>query len=201
MRIIFFMDNMKLKRNALIVLVLGLIVAISGYVTPMVYWSHYTAHHGSIGLIGAADNPPSYLFALYAMFGGLPLVLVILGITLFVSAAFCLLFSKTVKIHCNSKSSAISLGLSGVGVLGLICAFIWFTIVSFGEMPKHPIEYPVSILLGILCAFAFVVLLVLYFKVRRTNWSTKGFVIDVLTGIVYLPAFFFMFAYLSEIVT
>lgn len=191
---------MKLKRNALIVLVLGLVIAISGYVTPMVYWSNYTAHHGSIGLIGAADNPPSYWFALYAMFGGLPLVLVILGITLFVSSAFCLLLSKTVKTHCNIKTSAISLALSGVGVLGLICAFKWFTIVTFHEMGKYPIEYPVSILLGILCAIVFVVLLVLYFKVRRMNWSIKGFVMDVLTGIVSLPAFFCMFAYLSEIV-
>lgn len=192
---------MKLKRNALIVLALGLIVAISGYVTPVVYWSHYTAHHGSIGLIGAADNPPSYLFALYAMFGGLPLVLVILGITLFVSAAFCLLFLKTVKAHCSIKTSAISLALSGIGVLGFICAFKWLTIVTFHEREKYPIQYPVSILLGILCAVAFVVLLVLYFKVRRTNWSMKGFVMDVLTGIVYLPAFFFVFAYLSEIVS
>ena len=192
---------MKWKRNALIVLVLGLIVAISGYVTPMVYWSHYTAHHGSIGLIGAADNPPSYLFALYTMYDGLPLVIFVLGITLFVSSGFCLLFSKTIKTYCNSKSSAISLGLSAAGVLGLICAFMWFTIVTFHEMEKYPIAYPVSILLGILCAVAFVVLLVLYFEVRRMNWSIKGFIIDVLTGIVYLPAFFFVFAYLSEIVS
>lgn len=191
---------MKLKRNALIVLVLGLIVAIFGYVTPMVYWSHYTAHHGSIGLIGAADNPPSYWFSLYAMYDGLPLVLFILGIALFVSAAFCLLFSKTVKAHCSIKTSAISLALSGVGVLGFICAFKWFTIVTFHEMEKYPIAYPFSILLGILCAVAFVVLLVLYFKVRRRNWSIKGFVMDVLTGVVYLPAFFCVLAYLSEIV-
>lgn len=192
---------MKLKRISLIVLVIGLVIAISGYVTPMVYWSYYTAHHGSIGLIGAADNPPSYWFALYAMFGGLPLVLFVLGITLFVSSGFCLLFSKTVKRHCNIKTSAISLALSGIGVLGFICAFKWCTIVTFHEREKYPIQYPVSILLGILCACAFVVLLVLYFKVRRMNWSIKGFAMDVLTGIVHLPAFFFMFAYLSEIVT
>lgn len=194
-------EDMKFKRISRIVLVLGLVIAISGYVTPLVYWNHYTPHNGSIGLIGAAEDPPTYWFALYAMFGGLPLVLFILGITLFVSSGFCLLFSKTVKTHCAVKSSAMSLGLSAVGVLGLICAFVWFTIVYFDEMARHPIEYPVSILLGILCAWAFVILFVLYFKERRKNWSIKGFVIDVLTGIVYLPAFYFVFAYLSEIIT
>lgn len=191
---------MKLKQNALLILILGFIILLIGALMPLVCWKNYAEHYGSIGLIGAADNPPSYWFALYAMFDGLPLVLVILGITLFISSAFCLLLSKMVKVHCDIKTFAISLGLSGIGTLGLICAFSWLTMVSFDEMAKHPIEYPVSVLLGILCTIAFVILLVLYFKVRRMNWSMKGFVIDVLTGIVYLPTFFCVFAYLYQII-
>ena len=75
-----------------------------------------------------------------------------------ISAGFCLLFSKTVIAHCTIKTSVISIGLSGIGALGLVCAFLWFTIVSYHEMSKHPVEYPVSILLGMICFIAFSIL-------------------------------------------
>jgi len=68
-------------------------------------------------------------------------------------------------------------------------------------MSKHPIEYPVSIFLGVLSFVAFVGLIFLYFKERKTNWSVKGIIIDVLTYAVYLPTFFFAVSWLYEIVT
>ena len=191
---------MKLKRNSLIVLILGFFILILGFIIPIFYWSNYTSNNGATGIIGGADTP-TYTFMLSALFEGLPFVLVLLGISLVVSSFFCLLFSKTVKIHCNINSSAISLVLSGVGALGLVCAFIWFTIVSFGEISKHLFEYPVIVLLGVLCFFAFIILIALYFKARKLNWSIKGIIIDVLTSVVYLPTFFFAFAYLYEIIT
>ncbi len=189
---------MKLKVNALIILILGVLMSALGFIAPIVYWNNYTLHNGVVGIIGGADTP-TYTFMLSALFDGLPFVLILLGISLVVSSVFCLLFSKTVRKHCNIKTSIISLGLSGVGALGLVCSFLWFSIVSFGEMSKHPIKYPVSILLGIVCFFAFVVLIAIYLKLRKINWSIKGFIIDVLTSIAYLPAFFFLFSYLYEI--
>jgi len=191
---------MNLKRNALIILILSVLISASGFITPIVYWSHYTLHNGAIGIIGGTDAP-TYTFMLSALFGGLPFVLVLLGISFAVSSGFCLLFSNTVKKHCSINTSVISLGLSSVGALGLVCAFLWFSIVSFGEMSKHPIAYPVSILLGIVCFFAFAVLIAVYLKLRKTNWSIKGFIIDVLTSVIFLPTFFFIFAYLYEVVT
>ena len=191
---------MKLKRNALIVLILGFFISILGFLTPIVCWNIYPFHKGAIGIIGGADAP-TYIFMLSALFGDLPFTLVLLGISLIVSSAFCLLFSKTVIAHCNITTSAISLALSGVGALGLACGFICFAIASLGNVSKYPIEYPVSAWLGVLCFFAFVVLVVLYFEARKTNWSIKGIIIDVLTSIVYLPVFFFVFAYLYEKIT
>ena len=85
-----------------------------------------------------------------------------------------LLFSNTVKKHCNINTSTISLVLSGVGALGLVCVFVWISIVSFHEMSKHPIEYPISVFLGIVCFFTFIVLIIIYLKLRKTNWSIKG---------------------------
>ena len=165
-----------------------------GFITPLVYWTNYTSKNGAVGIIGGADAP-TYTFMLSALFDGLPFVLILLGISLVVSAGFCLIFSNTVKKHCNIYTSVISLGLSGVGALGLVCAFLWFSIVSFGEMSKNPIEYSVSILLGIVCFFAFVVLIAIYLKSRKINWSIKGFCIDIFTSIIYLPTFFFVFSY------
>lgn len=185
---------MKLKRNALIILILGILMSVLGFITPIVYWKNYTSQNGSIGIIGGA-GAPTYTFMLSTLFDELPFVLILLGISFVVSAGFCLIFSNTVKKHCNINTSVISLGLSGVGALGLYCAFLWFTIVSFHEMSKHPIEYPVSILLGIVCLFAFVVLIAVYLKLRKINWSIKGFCIDILTSIIYLPTFFFVFSY------
>lgn len=191
---------MNLKRNAWIILILGVLMSVLGFIAPIIYWKSYTSQNGAIGIIGGADAP-TYKFMLSAIFDGLPFVLICLGICLVISCVFCLVFSKTVRKHCNISTSVISLGLSGVGALGLVCAFMWFTIVSFGEMSRHPIQYPVSILLGNICFFVFIVLMVIYFKLRKTNWSIKGFVIDVLTSVLYLPAFFFAFGYLHEILT
>ncbi len=191
---------MNLKRNALMILILGVLMSVLAFIAPIVYWNNYTLHNGAIGIIGGTDAP-TYTFMLSALFDGLPFVLILLGISLVVSSVFCLLFSNTVKKHCNINTSIITLGLSSVGALGLVCAFLWFSIVSFGEMSKHPIEYPVSILLGIVCFFTFIVLIAIYLKLRKINWSIKGFIIDVLTSVIYLPTFFFVFAYLYEITT
>ena len=185
---------MKLKRNAIVLLILGAIIFLAGIMVPIISMKIYTAQHGAIGIIGGADTPTMYFMA-FRLMNGLPFVAILFGITLIVSAGFCLIFSNTVKKHCNINTSVISLGLSGFGALGLICAFLWFSIVSFGETLKNPIEYPVSILLGIVCFFAFLVLIVVYLKLRKTNWSIKGFCIDILTSIIYLPAFFFVFSY------
>lgn len=190
---------MKLKRNSLLVLFLGFTVSFIGFIMPLIYWKSYISNNGAIGIIGGADAP-TYTFMLSALFDGLPFVLVILGIILVVSSVFCLLFPNVIKKHCNINTSIISLGLSILGALGLVCAFLWFSIVSFGEMSKRPIEYHVSVLIGIISFFGFIFLIALYLKTRKKNWSIKGIVIDVFTSIVYLLAFFFIFSYLYGLV-
>ena len=186
---------MKLKQSSLLALIFGLVSLLSGLAAPIIYLNNHTSQHGAIGIIGGA-GAPSYTFTLSALFNGLPLVLVILGTVLVVSALFCLLFSKTVKTHCTKATSATALGLSCIGAAGLLCAFTWFAIVSFGKMAEHPIKYPVSTLLGIICICAFAALIALYCKIRRKKWSVIGFLIDILTSIVYLPTLLYVFAYL-----
>ncbi len=191
---------MKLKQISLLTLLAGVLFSITGVIVPFILLQNYISKNGPIAIIGGADMPTTN-FIVFRIMNGWPFVAILFGITLIVSALFCLIFSKTVKNNCNIKTSALSLGLSAVGALGLVCAFLWFTIVSFGEMSKHPISYPTSIILGMICFFVFIILIALYFRVRKINWSIKGVIIDVVTSIIYLPTFFFIFEYLYEIVT
>ena len=191
---------MKLKCFSLLILFAGLLFLASGVVIPIVLLQIYTSQNGAVAIIGGADGPTA-LFLTFKLMEGRIICSLVFGITLIISGLFCLIFSKTIKNNCNIKTSALSLGLSAIGAAGLVCAFLWFTIVSFGEMSKHPIEYPISVLLGIFCFFTFIVLSAVYLKLRKINWSIKGLIIDILTSITYLPAFFFLFLCLYEVLT
>ena len=191
---------MKLKCFSLLILFAGLLFLAAGVVIPIVLLQIYTSQNGAVAIIGGADGPTA-LFLTFKLMEGRIICSLVFGITLIISGLFCLIFSKTIKNNCNIKTSALSLGLSAIGAAGLVCAFLWFTIVSFGEMSKHPIEYPISVLLGIFCFFTFIVLSAVYLKLRKINWSIKGLIIDILTSITYLPAFFFLFLCLYEVLT
>lgn len=191
---------MRLKKFSLTALVSGLFISTLGFITPLIYWSSYSAHNGATGIIGGADAP-TYTFMLSALFEGLPIVLILIGITLIVTSIFCLIFAKTVMAHCKISTSLVALGLSVVGALGLSCVSVWLVAVSFDGPSRYPIRYGLSILLGIACLFAFIILIGLYIKLRKANKSVKGFVLDVLTSIVYLPFFFVVFIWLYEIIS
>ena len=190
---------MKLKRYALAVLILGVAFFLAGVFMPFIYLS-FGPHNGTAGIIGGAGMP-TYQFIFSELFDGLLPALTLFGLCFIISAGFCLLFTKTVKTHCSLATSAISLGLSASGALGLVCLMLWITIVSFHEMARYPVAYPVSILLGCLCFFVFLALLALYFRARKADRSIKGILIDILTAMIYLPAFFCAFLYLYETVS
>ena len=84
--------------------------------------------------------------------------------------------------------------------MGLVCIFVWFTIVSFGEMAVRPVAYPAGILLGLLCLVAFFALLIYYFKVRKAKRSRLGVALDVVTSLVYLPAFILFYSCLYNVI-
>jgi hypothetical protein len=179
-----------MRRSALFALGFGVLLLMVGVSIPLVYLEFAGASSGATGIIGGADGP-TYSFLLFGLLDGLPFVLVLFGAALITSALFCLLLQTTVKAYCGVKTSIISLGLSAAGGLGLTCAFLWLSIVAFGNVDRYPIAYPASIAIGLGSFCAFVALIGLYLNERRQHWSWKGFVIDILTSILYLPAFFF----------
>ena len=179
----------KFKIYSSIALILGLLLALVSVLVPIIKINEFTAQNGSIGIIGGADGPTAIYLTSHLLDGNL-LFTLILGLTLFLSGAFCLIFKRVVINNCSLKTTALSLIISFFGATGLVCFFIWYSIVAFHEMSIHPIAYPLSIFAGLLSLIAYATTIIFYIRVRKTNLKPKGIIIDILTSIITLPILF-----------
>ena len=179
----------KFKIYSSIALISGLLLALASVLVPIIKLSNYTAQNGSVGIIGGADGPTA-IYLTNRLLDGRLLLILILGLTLLLCGGFCLIFKRTVTNVCKLKTTALSLIISFFGASGLSCFFIWYSIVAFHEMSKHPISYPLSIIGGIFSLVAFITTIILYIKVRKENFKIKGIVVDIITSIITLPTFF-----------
>ena len=188
---------MRFKVFSVAMLISGLLFLLIGFALFYFALQSYTSVNDGLGIIGGADVP-TYQFVLIQSIKGWPLCLILFGAAFLITGVFCLIFKKTVTQSCSIPTSAIAAVLSLVGGLGLTCVFLWFAIASFHEMSKYPVVYPASISLGLLCFFVFIGLLIFYAFLRKAHWSIKGLLIDLFTAVLYLPACFFSFTFLSE---
>ena len=192
----------KLKTYSWINFGLGILFLLTYITLPVILFRITSAEHDSIGIIGGADNLTT-LFLTYRFALEDVSFFLFLGLSLFVGGLFCLVFSKTVLANCTLKTTALSLGISLVGATGFYCFITWLTIIAFHNCIKlHPIRYPASIIIGLLSLVAFILLIVIYCKLRKRIFSVKGLVIDILTCILVLPFFlqlgYFIHGYLSH---
>lgn len=191
---------MDLKKISRVTLIVGSGLILVGIVLPFIMLTLQTTENGAVGIIGGADIPTVDLL-LSRTLNGLPLCLVWLGSAVVISSLFCLIFTKTVQQYCGIKTSVISLSLSAVGAMGLICFSLWVAMAAFGEISKHPIAYPFSVSVGLLSLFIFLGLLVFYCMTRnQRGWTLKGFLIDVLTSILYLPSFYLCISWFIDMI-
>lgn len=181
----------KFKICSSIALILGLLLALVSVLVPIIKINEFTAQNGSIGIIGGADGPTAIYLTSHLLDGNL-LFTLILGLTLFLSGAFCLIFKRVVINNCSLKTTALSLIISFFGASGLACFFIWYSIVAFLEISMHPIAYPCSIFVGLLSLVAFITAIIFYIRVRKKNLKPKGIIIDILTSITTLPILFLL---------
>ena len=172
----------KIKTYSRIVLGLGLFLVLVSILILAVEFVN-VSQNGGIGIIGAAD-----LSVTFRVISSDYLPSIIIGLTIVLCAAFCLIFSKTVMNNCTLKTTAVSLGISFAGASGLYCFITWYSIVAFHEMSRHPIRFPASRIVGLLSFAAFVFLIVLYCRLRKQKFSVKGLLIDVATCLIaFLP--------------
>ena len=186
---------MNARRFPLIVLLVGLLLSVVGLVLPIIL---IRTGDAATGIIGGADAP-TYWFALTYFIGGLPFCVVLLGWAMTLTSLPAVIFNKTFQKSCSLKTSAITLGLSAIGGFGLTCALYCFAIAAFNDHSRHPIGYPLSLTAGMIAFCAFLLLICFYFMTRGKKPSILGFVYDVICSIVYLPAFFFLSSFISEL--
>ena len=186
---------MKARRFPLIVLLVGLLLSVVGLVLPIIL---IRTGGAATGIIGGADAP-TYWFALTNIIGGLPFCIVLLGWAMTLTSLPAVIFHKTFQRICSPKTSGIAMGLSAIGGFGLTCAFYCYALAAFNEHSKHPIGYPLSLAAGMIAFCAFLLLICFYFMARGKKPSILGFIYDVICSIVYLPAFFFLSSFISEL--
>jgi hypothetical protein len=87
---------MKSKRNAIILLIIGAIIFLAGIVVPIVSMRIYTSQHGAIGIIGGADGPTA-IYLTSRLFSGMPIIFMLLGLGLIVSAVVLLIVLRKKK--------------------------------------------------------------------------------------------------------
>lgn len=176
----------KIKTYSLMVLGLGLFLVLVSILILAVEFNNFS-QNGGIAIIGGADLPETLQITLRIISSDFWFTIII-GLTIVVCAAFCLIFSKTVMNNCTMKTTAVSLGISFAGASGLYCFFQWYSIVVFHEMSRHPIRFPASRIIGLLSFAAFVFLIVLYCRLRKQSFSIKGILIDIATCLIaFLP--------------
>lgn len=191
---------MNVKKIARIAFIIGGALMLIGFVLPFIVLTFKTSEGGAVGIIGGADKFTLDLL-LRNTLSGFPLCLTWLGGTVAVSSLFCIIFSKTVQKHCGVKTSVISLLLSAVGALGMVCFLLWLSMAAFDEISKYPIEYPFSVAVGCTALMVFICLIAFYCTARlQRGWTLKGFLIDVLTSILCFPAFFICISWFISLI-
>ena len=186
---------MNARRFPLIVLLVGLLLSVVGLVLPIIL---IRTGGAATGIIGGADTP-TYWFVLSQCLGGLLFCLTLLGAAMVLTSLPVVIFPKTFQRICSPKTSVIAMGLSAIGGFGLTCAFYCYALAAFNEHSKHPIGYTLSLAAGMIAFCAFLLLICFYFMTRGKKPSILGFVYDVICSIVYLPAFFFLSSFISEL--
>ena len=116
---------------------------------------------------------------------------------------FCALvgwiFYKKIARWCGLKTTAVAWGISAVTGLGLHCALSLLSCFLDSNPERHPIRYPCSLCIGMICFLAFCVLMYLYLKSRKKNLSVPGILLDVGLGLVYCVPFIFVWATMDSI--
>ena len=188
---------MGMRRFSSFALIGGVVSLVVGCVAPILAMESAMTDPGAVSVIGGA-GAPTYEFMIFTVLDGWPFCLMLLGGCLLITGAFGLIFRKTAQVHMSVPTSLISIVLAAVGGVGAGCAFMLYVIGAFGEVSRHPVGYPGCLVVGALALIAAVVLVGAYFKLRKARMSVKGIVIDVVTCLVYVPSFFFLFAYAYE---
>ena len=184
-------------KRSLIVLILGFVVLLAGVFAPVIRVMTYTAKNGAIAVIGGVDTKSSAVL----MYSGLPTVLILFGVSIIICSIFCLIFIKSISNECSVKTSIVSIGISAVISLEIYCILAYISCFFLTSPDRHPIRYPASIIVAGICLIAYVLLLWLYFRHRKSNMSASGVIIDIAFTAMYIVPMFLAYAFIHNTIS
>lgn len=172
--------------TALAILGAGLVALVLGLTMP--YLLEDTLDH-----IGVSN----YTISLFTADYGVWCILAHLGGAVVLSVSFALIFRKTVVNHCTRTTSLLAFALSVMGSAGLVCALLAGATI-YRDLARYPYAHPTAIGAGVICLFACLILLGVYFVKWSQTGTWKGLLIDSLLTVIYFPAFFWLWNTLSH---
>ena len=102
------------------------------------------------------------------------------------------IFNKKLVRLCSLKTTLIALAIAAVTSLGIHSGLSLLSCFFLTNPSRHPIRFPASAGLGLLCLSGFIFLMYVYYKMRKKERSVSGVVLDVLLGLVYCVSFYFI---------
>ena len=101
-------------------------------------------------------------------------------------------FSKQMSKVCSLRTTALSCAVSAITSLGIHCVLSFLSCYFLTNPTRHPIRHPVSLILGFICLAIFVLLLNVYYKLRKNNKTKIGFFVDCVTCLTFMPSIYFI---------
>ena len=171
---------MKKSLFSWMLLAASVVFLIIGFSAPF----HYVSEGG---IVGGSGKPTYWLIMLsWRYMNGWPMCYILFGGAMLLTAFFRLLFPDEVAKYCPKSTTLVTFGISAFGGSGLL---FWF-LMMITKPSSHPVAVPVYTALAVICFFCFMGLIYFYSFLRSVHESRLGVFLDVVTSILYLPAFF-----------
>ena len=101
-------------------------------------------------------------------------------------------FSKQMSKVCSLRTTALSCAVSAITSLGIHCVLSFLSCYFLTNPTRHPIRHPASLILGFICLAIFVLLLNVYYNLRKNNKTKIGFFVDCVTCLTFMPSIYFI---------
>ena len=179
---------MKKRLLSWILLTVGAVSLIIGFGAPFIELRNYAPESG---IVGGADTP-TYWRVMLDQFkmNGWPMCYILFGGAMLLTGVFRLIFPETVIKCCPRNTTMVTLGISAFAGSGLLFGLGMMIIAGFAGSDRHPIAGPVYMALTIISILGFMMLIYFYIFLRSVYKSRLGAFLDMVTVILYLPAFF-----------
>lgn len=117
---------------------------------------------------------------------------ILFGVTCMTYGVLGLAFLNQISKISSIKTILISFAVSAITSLGVHCVLSFLSCYFLTNPTRHPIRHPASLILGFICLAIFVLLLNVYYNLRKNNKTKIGFFVDCVTCLTFMPSIYFI---------